>query len=101
MALSTSSFAANCGAGTHLVTARSQSTCVANSTSASGRGTGSAATQGTPDVARLAQQIEDATGQLHTLYWILGFVVALGFGASAFSFWTITRRESKLAIAGE
>jgi tetratricopeptide (TPR) repeat protein len=88
LCLSGNALAARCGLGTHRQGAGAAAVCVTNSTSAG-------------DAARVQQRLDDTTSQLQDIYVVFGIILALGFGASAFSWFTTTRRESKLAIGGE
>ena len=88
--------AATCGPGTYSVGSRSGAVCIsASSLSTLGSRPPSA------DVAKLEQQVNDTTSELHDVYVVFGIIFAVGFGGAAFSWFTTTRRESKLAIAGE
>jgi tetratricopeptide (TPR) repeat protein len=84
--------AATCGPGTRLVRLTTGPTCIALNAST---------TTTTPDVSRLDQRLTDTSSELHDFIIIFGVLLAIGFGTSFFSWWTTTRRESRLAIASE
>jgi tetratricopeptide (TPR) repeat protein len=84
-----------CGAGTQAVVVNGVEMCLSVASPA--------ASPADPksDFTRLEQHVEDTSNLVHDLEWILGLILVVGFGASTFSWFTTTRRESKLAIAGE
>lgn len=89
--------AATCGSGTYAATTRGRAVCLPLGNAATGGSLSATAT----DLAKLQQQARDTTSELDAVLAVFGIIFAIGFGGATFSWFTTTRRESRLAIAGE